>query len=82
LNFTDIIFLSLTRNFEDYFILFQRIDEMNLEPFKTGGMNITGFQLLNYSKLQSDKTKIMWQEWQWPDIKDAAKIPVPFHLSF
>ncbi|XP_052791388.1 glutamate receptor-like isoform X2 [Mya arenaria] len=64
-------------NHKFHFLLGElRIDEMNLAPFRNGGINITGFQLLNYTKLKDDVTKTEWMKWQWPDLRDAVKIPL------
>jgi hypothetical protein len=57
------------------------MEEMNLQPFRHGGMNITGFQLLNYTKLlktsaSEDASFREWKKWEWPDIKDSNKISV------
>ncbi|KAH3842685.1 hypothetical protein DPMN_116189, partial [Dreissena polymorpha] len=64
-------------NHKFHFLLGElRMDEMNLELFQNGGINITGFQLLNYSQLRDDTTNREWTKWQWPNEKAAKKIPL------
>lgn len=53
---------------------------MNLTNFKNGGINVTGFQLLNYTKLNSDETQDSykpdneWKKWRWPSIDEPKKL--------
>jgi hypothetical protein len=52
---------------------------MNLAPFKNGGINITGFQLLNYTTLlKKSAINKAWKIWDWPDPSYSHQIPVSF----
>ena len=46
--------------------LFQRFEEMNLQHLSRGGINITGFQLLNYTEKPGKTADTQWRTWDWP----------------
>ena len=56
---------------------------MNLAPFKNGGINITGFQLLNYTTLlKPNANNRAWRSWDWPTTSYSHQIPVSSLLRF
>ncbi|XP_060554333.1 glutamate receptor-like isoform X2 [Ruditapes philippinarum] len=65
-------------NHKFHFLLGElRIEEMNLAPFKNGGINITGFQLLNYTTLlKKSAINKAWKIWDWPDPSYSHQIPL------
>lgn len=54
------------------------MEEMDCETnFRNGGINITGFQMLNYTRLlKQNYQEREWTKWEWPGARDALKIPV------
>lgn len=49
---------SAVMNHKFHFLLGElRMEEMNLKPFENGGINITGFQLLNYTWMQNPNAR-------------------------
>lgn len=45
---------------------------MDLKHLSRGGINITGFQLLNYTK----KDDAQWRNLEWPDPKSERQVTI------